>query len=191
MPEFQPPLPEDAEAEAPAAEHPVSLHGKLKVPLFVAAVVAVECLTAWWYLPSPAETVARAETSMAAADAEDSPEESEQPGAEQTADRIEVDLGRFSVTSFQPVSNTTLRIDFHLYGTIRAEDQGVFLALMEENQHRFRERIIVSVRSAEITDLTDAGLGLIKRQILEKTNQTLGKPLLRSVIFSQFAFIEQ
>ena len=47
------------------------------------------------------------------------------------------------------------------------------------------------MRSAELTDLTDAGLGLLKRRIQEKSNQTLGKPLLRAVVFSDFSFIEQ
>jgi hypothetical protein len=51
--------------------------------------------------------------------------------------------------------------------------------------------VIVTLRSSELGDLTDAGLGLIKRRILEKTNRTLGKPYLRSVIFSDFSFIEQ
>jgi flagellar FliL protein len=51
--------------------------------------------------------------------------------------------------------------------------------------------VIVIVRSAEITDLTDAGLGLIKRKIMEKTNRMIGKSMLHSVIFSDFSFIEQ
>jgi flagellar FliL protein len=54
-----------------------------------------------------------------------------------------------------------------------------------------RDNVIVIIRSAEITDLTDAGLGLIKRRILETTNKTLGKPLLQGVVFSEFSFVEQ
>ena len=41
------------------------------------------------------------------------------------------------------------------------------------------------------TDLTDAGLGLIKRQILEKTNRAMGQPLLKEVLFSKFNFVER
>ena len=51
--------------------------------------------------------------------------------------------------------------------------------------------MIVIIRSAEIADLTDAGLGLIKRRILETTNKTLGKPILQAVMFSDFSFVEQ
>ena len=106
-------------------------------------------------------------------------------------DEIEVDLGEFCVTAFQSVSNTTLRIDFHLFGTVKTEAQKDFLKLMEENKHRFREQVLVTVRGAEITDLTDAGLGLMKRKLLDRANHTLGKPVLQTVVISDFSFIEQ
>lgn len=107
------------------------------------------------------------------------------------SDSEEVDLGNFTVSGFQPASNSTLFITFHLYGTVRHKYTGEFAERLEENQHRVRDNIIVIIRSADITDLTDAGLGLIKRRILETTNKTLGKPLLQEVVFSEFSFIEQ
>ena len=107
------------------------------------------------------------------------------------SDSSEVDLGNFTVSGFQPASNSTLFITFRLYGTVRHKYAGEFNQRLEENQHRIRDNIIVIIRSAEITDLTDAGLGLIKRRILETTNKTLGKPLLQEVVFSEFSFIEQ
>jgi flagellar basal body-associated protein FliL len=106
-------------------------------------------------------------------------------------EEIEVVLGEFSVTTFQPATNTTMRIEFNLFGTVDVKNEKEFLAALEENKHRFRDQILVIVRSAEITDLTDAGLGLVKRKIMEKTNRMLGKPYLRSIIFSDFSFIEQ
>ena len=45
--------------------------------------------------------------------------------------------------------------------------------------------------NCQIEDLTDPGLGLLKRRILAKSNDLLGKPLLRSVVFSDFSFVEQ
>jgi hypothetical protein len=107
------------------------------------------------------------------------------------SDQEEVDLGEFTVTGYQPVSNATLFISFHLYGTIRHKDGDEFASRLEDSKHRIRDNVIVIIRSAEITDLTDAGLGLIKRRILETTNKTLGKPLLQGVVFSEFSFIEQ
>jgi len=166
---------------------------KVKILGFFIVVIAVECVAAYLYLPSAAETAALAEASLAAGDeatlSDDDDEEAKKE--EELINQVEVSLGEFSVTAFQPISNTTLRIDFQLFGTVGNEDHSEFLDLLDENQHRFREQVIVTVRSAKITDLTDAGLGLVKRKILEKTNRILGKPLLRAVIFSDFSFLEQ
>jgi hypothetical protein len=49
----------------------------------------------------------------------------------------------------------------------------------------------MTLHGAESADLTDAGLGLIKRRILEKTNRALGQPLLKEVLFSKFNFVER
>lgn len=165
---------------------------KIKVLAFIVVVIAVECLVAYLYLPSAAETAAMAGAAAATSEQADA-SKVEDASADQSpaVQQAEVDLGEFSVTAYQPVSNTTLRIDFHLYGTVAAEDESEFLKRMQDNLHRFREQVIVTVRSAELTDLTDAGLGLLKRRIQEKSNQTLGKPLLRAVVFSDFSFIEQ
>jgi flagellar basal body-associated protein FliL len=107
------------------------------------------------------------------------------------AEQEEVSLGQFTVTAYQPVSSTTLFISFHLYATIQYKNSDEFSRRLEDNKHRIRDNVIVIIRSAELTDLTDAGLGLIKRRILETTNKTLGKPLLQAVVFSEFSFIEQ
>ena len=103
----------------------------------------------------------------------------------------EVDLGEYCVTAFQSASNTTLRIDFHLYGIVKLESQKEFQKLMDDNKHRLREQVLMTVRAADIADLTDAGLGAMKRKIFERANRTLGKPLLLSVVVSDFSFLEQ
>ena len=125
----------------------------------------------------PAEARPRQETAGAEAD-------------EAPAD-VEVDLGEFCVTALQPTASMTLRIDFHLYGSVAAENEKEFKRLLEDNKHRLREQVLVTIRSADISDLTDASLGLIKRLILEQARKTLGKPLLREVIISDYSFIEQ
>jgi flagellar basal body-associated protein FliL len=195
MPE-QTPVPNEDPAAAiedlAAVVRSPSIFARIRIFLFVVIVIVVECLVAYLYLPSASETAVLASGTLTTDPKTDAwLDEDGQQDEQELIDQVEVDLGEFSVTAFQPVSNTTLRIDFHLFGTVNAEDENTFLTLMEENLHRFREQVIVTVRSADITDLTDAGLGLIKRKILEKTNKTLGQPLLRVVIFSDFSFIEQ
>ena len=183
--------------EQDAAEHataPVearsSILSRLSVLTFVGGVVAVECLVAYLVIPSPSQTAAMAGVVTTDLEADGLLPAEEQADAD-LEEQMEVDLGEFHVVSFQPRSNTTLRIDFHLYGTIHPDDQEKFDLAWQESTHRFRDQVIVTVRGCELSELTDAGLGLIKRKILEKTNTMLGKRYLRAVIFSDFSFIEQ
>jgi flagellar basal body-associated protein FliL len=176
------------------------LSKKLAILGVVVAVIGMECGAAYWFLSSAGNATAQASEpadskseGKSAEKGERKPAKHEGKGTgEHGADEeIEVVLGEFSVTTFQPATNTTLRIEFNLYGTVNAGDQKEFLTGLEENQHRFRDQVLIIVRSAEITDLTDAGLGLVKRKIMEKTNRMIGKPMLHSVIFSDFSFVEQ
>ena len=49
---------------------------------------------------------------------------------------------------------------------------------------------MVAVRSAEMADLTDPSLGLIKRTILDKARAILGKPLLQELVISDYSSLE-
>lgn len=198
-----------AAAAAPASGKSTALT-KIIVLAFMVAVIGGECLVACFYLPSmsAAPPAAHADTPEHASE----PVEEEQ--ATHAAAKREVDLGRYSITSFQPASNTTLLIDFHMYGTVAAEAEDStaaapaaeghghghgeapaaddeFTRLFEKHKHRLRDQVIVIVRSAEMTDFSDPSLGLIRRKILEKSNRLLGKPLLEEVIFSDFSLVEQ
>jgi len=183
---------EDAADYEPApAEHRSSIRSKLHVVLLLVGVVVVECLLAYLAIPGSSETAVMAGAVAEAEVQADSPLGPGDQADQDLEDQVEVDLGEFRVVAFQPISNTSLRIDFHLYGTVHADDKQKFDDAWRENTHRLRDQVITTVRGCELAELTDAGLGLIKRKILEKTNRTLGKPLLQAVIFSEFSFIEQ
>ena len=202
------PAVKEKEAEAPQKK---GLSGKLKIGIILAVVVGVQCVLAWLLLPSgeSAEAPTPKHETKSAAMADPITDDL-------TAERRKVDLGRFSVTSIDPASNTTLLIDFHLYGAVLSEpedpaaatmakgeehgkkkpeaeqeDNTRFGRLLKKNKHRFRDQVIVVIRNARMSDLSDPALGLIKRQILAKTNSLLGEPLLKEVIFSDFAVVQQ
>jgi flagellar basal body-associated protein FliL len=181
----------DDDSSAASAPQP-GLMGKIKIGAFVLAVVAVECVVAMLYLPSADDTKAMAQGLVAGQEPDDpnaTPPEEETE--EERVKRGEVPLGdAFQVTSHKPASNTTLRIDFSLYGIVLEDNADEFAELLEKNKHRYRDSVGQIMRSSEVTDFTDPGLGLLKRKILEKTNRIIGKPLLESVIFSDFSFIE-
>jgi len=175
---------------------------RLKLIGFVLGLVTVEAVAAYFILPTSSdaksptqEGVAEAAGNAGAPSPISVPETQLDPtqglGNTPGADDVEVDLGQFSITAYQPTSQTTLRIDFHLWGTVDRSLDQEFQAAWAKNINRLRDQIIVIVRSADLSDLTDAGLGLIKRKILEKVNHTLGKPYLRTVVFSEYSFLEQ
>lgn len=194
--------PSAAPAAEGAAEKQSGWFWKLTVLGLIVAVIGAECLFAFVYVSMATDKAASADgassSSSAPRNGDDGEAELEQAGGDaklgvkgEIRAECEADLGEYSLSAFQPASNTTLLIDFHLYGTLTANDQAGFPEYFEAKKHRIRDQVITTIRSAELSDLTDPGLGLIKRQILEKTNRALGKPLLQGIVFSDFLVVEQ
>ena len=178
--------------EEPSGLRPFALLGRIKVIVFILVLVVIECAAAYVLIPSAAETEAAALKRAGGDSVLDISSEDLEGEEEEKQEKVEIDLtDPFSVTSFDPVTNTTLRIDFKLKGVVFVDDQSECTSLLADHQHRFREQVIIILRSAEINDLTDASLGLIKRKILEKSNRTLGKPLLQEILIPDFSFVEQ
>jgi flagellar FliL protein len=181
----------DAGAAEPRAAGRRRLLPKLLVAALVVAVIGVECGMAYLCLPTAGQTAAVAGATAKAAAAKAPAHETAAADADAAPSDVEVDLGEFCVTALQPNASMTLRVDFHLFGIVAAENEKEFRRLFEDNKHRFREQVRETIDGADLSDLTDAGLGLIKRVILERAHKTLGKPVLREVIFSDYSFIEQ
>lgn len=157
----------------------------LVVAGFVSAVILVECLAAYFLIPSSAEVEANAK-----ARAEELKKEEEEHHGEEASHgaSVEVELGKYNITVHRPASDVTLRVNFLLIGTVDEHEFAGFEELFEKNQHRLRDKIIFEIRNCDLSDLTDPGLGLIKRRILAKSNELLGKPILQSVVFSEFSY---
>lgn len=171
----------------PAPSGGSSMFGKLILGGFVATVILTECLLAYFLIPSADEVARRAEARMT----EKIQTAIDPNGGEQEKPSVEVELGEYKITSHQSETNTTVRIDFKLFGVVYEEEQAELLTLFERHQHRFRDQIIFEMRNSSLNDLADPGLGLIKRRILEKSNRLLGKSILQSIVFSDFSFVEQ
>jgi len=167
------------------------------VAALVTVVVFTECFFAYLLIPSRSD-LERWATEKAAKTAQSGEhgEHGEHGGtgqAKQHSDHseVEVDLGKYNVIVHQPTANVTLRVSFHLIGTVSEEELTEFEHLLEKNQHRLRDQAIFEIRNCRVEDLTDPGLALLKRRILAKSNDLFGKPLLHSIVFSDFSFIEQ
>jgi len=172
----------------PATKSGGGILGKLLISMFMALVIGSECLLAYLWLPSADQVAAKVQEMAKQAESESGARQ-ETSGDDEVVE-LEVDLGKFSVTNHRLSSEATFRVDFHLYATVATKDQSEFDELFARNEHRFRDRVIIEIRDSEVSDLTDAGLGLIKRRILAKSNTVLGKALLRSVVFADYSFVE-
>lgn len=163
-----------------------SIKARLLIVLFMGAVVVFECLFAYFWLPSAEEVAAQVE--LVARQNQAALDKGEKQQEEEIV-KTEVDLGDFTITNHR-LTEGTFRTDFHLWGTVAEKDEEKFKRLFERNKIRFRNQVIQQIRESDISDLEAPGLGLIKRRILEKSNALLGEPLLRSVLFADYTFVE-
>jgi flagellar basal body-associated protein FliL len=185
----------DVAADEAAPRKPSAIMAIVKAVAFVSILVIVQVVGASMFIPSAADTeklakqyVAATEGETAAAGSHEIEGHGEHAAGEDT---VEVEMGTFNITHFNPASNATLSIDFELFGSVLATDQAEFEHLLEKSKVRVREQVLMTLHAAQSKDLADAGLGLIKRQILEKTNRALGHPMLREVLFSKFNYVER
>ncbi len=166
--------------------------------LIAFAVVLVAVLVnlglAYAFIPS-AEEIEAQQRINAGMKAEKESEEEDNKSAKKADDdaviTVEEPLVEDSISAFQPLSSTTIRVDFKLWGIVAIEDSGEFREQYIKHENRIKEQILFILRSSDIDDLSESGLGLIKRKILDKSNNLLDKPYLRSVHFSSFSFVEQ
>ncbi|MCU0877190.1 MAG: flagellar basal body-associated FliL family protein [Pirellulaceae bacterium] len=174
----------------------------LLVSVFVAIVILTECMFAYFLIPSSSDVEAwakeKAQHATTAASTEHGeatenghaagdPHAAHQPGEHE----VEIELGKYNIVIHQPAANLTMRVNFHLIGTLPEKELASFETLFHHNEHRLRDQVIFEIRNSRVEDLVDPGLALLKRKILAKSNELLGQPVLRAVLFSDFSFIEQ
>ncbi|MGI8977794.1 MAG: flagellar basal body-associated FliL family protein [Pirellulaceae bacterium] len=170
------------------------------IAVFISVVILGECAVAYLLIPSTSDLegwAKKKQAEHATADEHATPGEHGQEGKEEHQNEhsaehdAEVELGKFNVIVHKPVENLTMRINFHLIGTVPEKEHLEFEELYTKCEHRLRDQIIFEIRKSDVADLSDPGLALLKRKILAKSNELLGKPMLRTIVFSDFAFIEQ
>lgn len=169
------------------------LMGLVKAIVIVAVLVVVEIVAAAMLLPSAEDTAALARELAKAAKGDELADDAETENAALAAgeETSEVELGSFNITRFDPEDDTTLNIDFTVYGVVLTAEEPDFLEAFDANMSRIQERIVMVMHGAKTSDLATAGLGLLKRDIREKTNREIGRPLLREVVFTKINFIQR
>jgi hypothetical protein len=187
----QPAAPEAAE-ESQAKKSP-GLIGRLKIPLLILAIVIVEGVVVYLLMPSAADTKVMA---MAIEPHEEPKEElhdlpmGESGHGGHGEDFAEVELGEFTITVARLEKNVTRNVSFQLFGGVPADEKEEFTHHFEGVKHRICDDIDTIVRGADEAALSDPGLSLIKRRILDNTNRSLGKPYLKGVYLNEFTYVE-
>lgn len=181
-------MPEEATQENKPAKG--GMLGKLIAGGVVGLVVLVESVVAFMLTPDPdkiAEQV-RAEIVLASNEGKE-----DQDLLDEVEDGPvdEIELGQFDVAIHDVSADATYHVNCKVAATVAEKDVVEFKELLANNENRLRERIMIEFRSASAGNLNEAGLGLIKRHILEKSNSLIGKPLIKKIIFPEYNYYVQ
>ena len=179
---------EEIQEVAEVQKNRPGIFSKLNVVIFLIVVLTGEALIAYYFVPT-ADEVAMAQSSFVS-NIEDEDEILAEPDGSDE-ELKEIDMEKFSLAVPNVTSGTSWRVDFHLWGIIHQDYDAEFRTLFERHKHRIRDQIRAIILRSETADLAEPGLGLIKRKISARVNRSLGKPLLRGVVFSEFFPYEQ
>jgi len=113
----------------------------------------------------------------------------------------EYELGEFTVTKREerekkldpkkkPRRNTNaiFFIHFKLCAVVADEEMAEFTELTTTHGERLRSLIHETVQQKELEQLNAPDLGMLKSELSKSINQCLGRPIVRNVVFSDFAF---
>jgi hypothetical protein len=111
---------------------------------------------------------------------------SEAPEAEQ--ERLIYNLGRFEIREIRPTSNETTRINFESYFAMSPEVSEQDLEKLKHWKHRFRDQVIIAIRTAQTKDFHELQLLRLRRIILFRVGRMMREALVEDVLFSEFTF---
>src|SRR5262245_801931 len=97
------------------------------VSALVSVVILTECLFAYLMIPSSTDVEAWAKGQHGEAAGHG---EGGEATPRDTHAETEVDLGKFNVIVHEPSSQVTIRVNFHLIGTVREEEHTEFEELL-------------------------------------------------------------
>jgi len=96
------------------------------------------------------------------------------------------DLGKYSVSLFNPLTRTVTRANFKLQGATVCSDESSFRDFLDSNHRYFREQVMVTIRNCDASDLDDPELRLLEKKLVARVNRALGQRFLRTVDFKDF-----
>ena len=168
--------------------------GKFLIVGIIAAVILIETGLAFYLIPDSKTVTDQfcAEIRDELAKEFDGDEDLlGEKGNEEDVEIIEKDLGKYDITIHDSKSGTTYAVDCMVVCTINKDDDKTFVKMYEDNQYRVREQIMIQFREANIEDLAEKQLGLIKKKISKNINNLFDGKMLREVHLPEFNYYQQ
>ena len=168
--------------------------GKFLIVGIIAAVILIETGLAFYLIPDSKTVTAqfRENIKKELIDEFDGDEDLlGEKGNEEDVEIIEKDLGKYDITIHDSKSGTTYAVDCMVVCTIDKDDDKTFVEMYKDNQYRVREQIMIQFREANIEDLAEKQLGLIKKKISKNINNLFDGKMLREVHLPEFNYYQQ
>lgn len=163
--------------------------GKIVLVGFISTIMLVETALFFFLVPSAEEVAALAEARLI-----QKVQQSEEDKAQQETDENKVDEFDFGIfaETFSPIdTEQKFRVEFRLFGLVKAKDR---FQLEDEYKHksgRMRHAIRMKVRNSELSELEENQLGLLQRRILATCNHLLENDILLSIGFNDYQVIPE
>jgi hypothetical protein len=102
--------------------------------------------------------------------------------------RFTYDLGRFELREIRPTRNETTTINFQAYFVMSPNVSEQDMEKLAHWKHRFRDQVIVAVRTAQTKDFQEPQLKRIRRIILFRVGRMMRESVIEDILFSEFTF---
>jgi flagellar basal body-associated protein FliL len=147
-----------------------------KTPMPRALLVLAACSGTWLGPPALAQ------------ENEQSTQETSSEETKTVQERLTYDLGRFQLREIRPTRNETTKIDFQAYFAMSSDVSRQDLEKLEHWKHRFRDQIIVAVRTAQTKDFQEPRLERLRRIILFRVDRMMRESVVEDILFTEFTF---
>lgn len=172
-----------AEKSAGGPQAASGMMGKVVIGAIISVVILVETVVAFMIMPDASTVRTQAEANLKKA-SDDKKEDADIPTDEKKGPDAELEIGSFSIMLHDGASDTTLQVTCKIYCTVSETDKADAEKLLANNKNRIRERITIQFRQSDLNDFKESDLGLLKLKILEKTNQILGKNVIKEILIT-------
>lgn len=158
--------------------------GRMILAGFISLIMVVETALFFFLVPSAEDVAALAEARLIQ-NLQENENEAEQAASDENKP-TEFQLGTFGET-FKPIdADEKVRVEFRLFGLVRAKNLSQMETDFKAKEGRLRHEIRKAVRNSEISELEENTLGLLQRRILATCNHLLEDDFLISIGFTDY-----